>query len=109
MNIKAQRLSVAHKDSTLISEATFVRAAITATALSSKNPEASAAFSKLLWALGSSPSLDDVGEIADRWIETVEEASPAGEAVDPKQLLQTLMIGAEACMCPTARQPVRRH
>jgi hypothetical protein len=98
MNIKAQRLSVAHEDSTLTSEATFVRTAITATALSSKNPEASAAFSKLLWALGSSPPLDDVGEIADRWIKTIEEAGLVGEAVDPKRLLQTLMIGAEACM-----------
>jgi hypothetical protein len=49
-----------------------------------------------------------VGEIADRWIETVEEAGPTGEAVDPKQLLQTLMIGAEACMCPTASRPVCR-
>jgi hypothetical protein len=109
MNTKAQRVSVAHKDSAPISEAAFIRATITATALSSKNPEASAAFSKLLWALGSSPSLDDVGEIADRWIETVEEAGPGGVAVDPKQLLQTLIIGAEACMYPAPRQPVRRH
>jgi len=107
MTTKAQRLSVADSDSAF-SEAAFVQATLDARALSSTNPEASSAFNQLLWALGSSPSLEDVGPLAQRWIETVEEAGPSG-AVDPKRLVEVLIISAEACMCPTARQNVQRH
>jgi hypothetical protein len=105
MNAKVQHSSVARPDSTF-SEVAFVPAIVTATALSSTSPEASTALSRLLWALGSSP--DDVGQMAERWIETIEETGPNGP-VDPKKLVEALMIGAEACLCPASRQSVRRH
>jgi hypothetical protein len=105
MNAKAQHSSVVRTDSAY-SEESFVPAIVTATALSSTSPEASTAFSKLLWALGSSS--EDVGQMAERWIETIEETGSTGP-VDPKKLVEVLMIGAEACLCPASRQSVRRH
>ncbi|MPR08845.1 hypothetical protein [Microvirga tunisiensis] len=107
MNGKAQTLSVSPTDPRSAEKA-FIQATLTATALSADNPEASNAFSRLLWALGSSPSLDDVGQLAERWIETIEETGPVG-SVDPKELVEVLLIGAEAYMGPMAQHPVCRH
>jgi hypothetical protein len=109
MNGKAQRLALVRADSAL-AEDQFTKASMTGSALSiTTGSDALNAFSKLLWALGSGSSFREVEQIAEQWVETVEKAGVASDPEEPKSIVESLLIGAQACMWQDSRHPARRH
>lgn len=109
MNGQAQRLAIVHADSAL-AEDQFTKASMTGSALSKSTGSAAlSAFSRLLWALGSGSSFHEVEQIAEQWVETVEKAGAISDPEEPKSIVESLLIGAQACMWQDSRHPARRH